>query len=752
MQYQFTLIDYTTDANGIATIIEEPNGWDGFELMLKRDEQTHGVFFNCSVDSLEFYGIGADIIKAAYLAKKIEAKVDILIEIKCDDCADFESLYNGKLIFAKYKYTQKDDCFVSIGVEEKGSLIQFRNKIDTKVSLDNSDKAALPFVASIPSKGILKTSELAILEDSVIDGQAQNDPKRIPRGAGVTSIISKFRNFSLGFTTEIKNEVDSLAGLSDNAESLNDVEALYILEESGTYNINLNINVRCMAWAFAQNNQVLGGTSLSYGGYNTMYAELYIRIAGVDYLLDSNNTTTWCIDGLANTTLPRTDGKNPTIDLSGTYTASHALNVGDKIYLYVRLQQDGQYHMTASKGDISWVQSVIANGTNTFDINFISYFPATDCQLYAINETFAEITENITTNDMTIYSDFFGRTDAEPYTSTADGCGSLMAVTKGEKIRNLLIQNQTPKLELSFKDVFDAMNCIYNIGIGIEPDTFGANDKLIRIEPVEYFYSNSVLLTCDNVDEVILENIESKSFQTIEIGFEKYEAEEATGVDEFLTKHEYSTKSTQVSNKLERVCKFVAGGYTWEITRRVGHDDTSDWRYDKETFVICLERSGGNMVVEQGNITSSDKIVDPPTILNYRITPIRMMMNWFKSVAAGLIDYTTDSIFYTSGLGNVFATGKNNNGCIIEATTLAENDNIDYSKFSNVADATPLWQPITATFKYPLSYTEFKALQLNPNGLINFSHSDSTFTSGYILELAYVPTDGIATFKLLLKA
>ena len=751
MIYQFTLTDYTINPLGVSTIIEEPNGWDGMELSLKRDEETHGVFFDCSVDSLEFYGEGASIIKAAYDLKKVEAKVDILIECKCADNDLFETLYDGRLVFTNYKYFQKDDCYVQIGIEQKGALIEFRNKIETKVNLDTSTKTALPFTASLPSKGILKTSDVSDMVNSDITNQAQTLKNIIPAGIGVCSSIYKDRYFSIGFDTQTKDEVDSYLGGGTDADVLLDNSELFICEESGTYNISLELNVTCMAWAYAQYNQSLGGTS-PYGGYNNMYAELHLMAGSNDITLDSDTTNTNCIDGLANTALPRLDGLNPTINLSSTYSNSFSLNVGDKIYCYVKITQEGQYHMNlASKDDVQYVQYIESNGTNTFNVNFISYYPATNCDLYAINETFAEITEQITNDEMTIYSDYFGRTDAQPYTSVADGCGALMAITKGEKIRRIEIQGQQPTLEVSFKDVFDSINAIHNIGIGIETDTHGTKDKIIRIELVEYFYdSTTTLLTCDNVAEIDFASEPKLMYQNVSVGYDKYEAEEATGIDEFLTKREYSTQSTQISNKKEIISKFIAGGYTIEITRRVGNDDTSDWRYDKEVFIMCLKRDSGNLVIEQGNVTSGTNMVDITTLYNYAISPARNMMRWFKTIAASLVDYTTDVLTYTTGLGNVFASGTNSNSCAIESGVIAENQNISYSDFIDSTNATPLWKPETATFKYPLSYTDWKSIQSQPNGVVKFSHDDTNWTYGYILELGYSPTDGIATFKLLL--
>ena len=38
------------------------------------------------------------------------------------------------------------------------------------------------------------------------------------------------------------------------------------------------------------------------------------------------------------------------------------------------------------------------------------------------------------------------------------------------------------------------------------------------------------------------------------------------------------------------------------ITRRKGNADSKDWRFDNDTFIICLRRYYGGLEVEQGNI------------------------------------------------------------------------------------------------------------------------------------------------------
>jgi hypothetical protein len=157
------------------------------------------------------------------------------------------------------------------------------------------------------------------------------------------------------------------------------------------------------------------------------------------------------------------------------------------------------------------------------------------------------------------------------------------------------------------------------------------------------------------------------------------------------------------------------------------------------------------MIVEQGNVTSGTNMVDIPTLYNYAISPARNMMRWFKTIAAGLVDYTTDLLSFTTGLSNVFASGTNSNSCVIEGNAISENQNISFTNFANSSDATPLWKPIYVTFKYPLSWQQFVSLQSNSKGVIAFSRNSTTFEYGYIVEVNYKPNDGLATFKLLLS-
>jgi hypothetical protein len=64
-----------------------------------------------------------------------------------------------------------------------------------------------------------------------------------------------------------------------------------------------------------------------------------------------------------------------------------------------------------------------------------------------------------------------------------------------------------------------------------------------------------------------------------------------------------------------------------EVTRRKLGTNTTDWRYDNDTFIICLAENGsGDYTSEAGGMVSSGSItptsiLDPDSVYNFRISP-----------------------------------------------------------------------------------------------------------------------------------
>ena len=353
---------------------------------------------------------------------------------------------------------------------------------------------------------------------------------------------------------------------------------------------------------------------------------------------------------------------------------------------------------------------------------------------------------------MTMYSDYLGRTDAEPYTSISDGCGALESITKGLLIRRATLQGNEPVMAVSFKDLFEAFCSIHNLGYGIEDDS-NTGGKMIRIEPMEYFFPSTIIFSADKIPMVDFANSTAKQYGKFNFGYEKFEAEEFNGLDEFLSKREYRSPLNS-KNILEQVCKFISSGYSIEVTRRIGNADSKDWRLDNEYFVICLKRGYMDaLVVEQGGITDDMNIIDPTTIYNFRISPMRNAMRWMKYILGMFaipLDSTKSYLQFTDGTGNYFAEGKLTTGCILESVALKENGDLSIDLFDDMSQGIPIWSSKQPKFTYPLSRDAFKAILANPTGVVEYECAGIT-REGYISELDYKPASGDATFTLIPK-
>ena len=157
-----------------------------------------------------------------------------------------------------------------------------------------------------------------------------------------------------------------------------------------------------------------------------------------------------------------------------------------------------------------------------------------------------------------------------------------------------------------------------------------------------------------------------------------------------------------------------------------------------------MRRSGDDIIVEQDNITDDDNILDPPTLLNFRITPARMVSNWFKLVTAFMRGVR--EVVFSSGKGNTLAEGRCISDCDISGNVLAENQNIDSNDIAN--DTTPIFTAETVEIKgVPLSFRQYLEIKANPHGLVRYTCAGAG--AGWIKELKYKIVDGTADFILL---
>lgn len=608
--WRFTL----TDRNGATLQFNSPPGWDKNITDIKRDLDWHGVFFNREGQNLQYHDKPGQWLKAEYDQYGVQGIMYLTIEEECD--GEWLTNDTGKFVFGAYKYFCGPECYVTCPLEAISAVMDLRNRMNQKVDLEKlvafDGATALPPYAGLamdlllPSKGIL-LQDLASNEEvfsTPVQGVGVNDNP----GSGPFN-NSEYGMISFGVDKIIASEIGSFSFGS---------QPLYncVLTNAGSFGCPLPLYT---LWMYPdliptpdQGIRPLDlSPALNYADGTTNFG-IVSDVGDLDVNLHLDFTQRNCttlIYGTALCVLPG-DKDGTAINHYHWLAVNHnssslvyhdpafVLNRGDRIYAFVYVYH---YKTEAQTLDPTPAFDIATRAGDFFNFKTLTHTDPTKSKVFLINEAFSRVAESITNNKLKVYSDLYGREDSEPYQaqSGVDGCGSRIAITNGLRIRRAenRIPGQPSVYSVSLEDLWNGMNPIHNIGMGVEPDTFRPGFDRLRIEDWRFFYKNDVVLQTLNVPKITRSCYAKNIYSTFKFGYQKWEAEQYNGLDEFLTQRYYRTGLSQVKNDLVKLSTFVSSGYALEITRRLGNDTSQDWRYDNDTFPICLQRGKYTIVV-----------------------------------------------------------------------------------------------------------------------------------------------------------
>lgn len=718
--------------------IEEPQGFDNILLNIKRDDNWHGIFFEASTSELAFYGVAATYLKDKKETQGLKSDVTFKALQSCGIYDEPEIIFEGKLDFGKYTESCGNTCLVRVPVEQIGCLMTLRNRYDQKVDLDamttfnkmsplqQYDK--LNFEMELPAKELQ-----AAVDGSVAVAGYTHDSDHSTIGSGSLTLIrvdyeiERYSNIATGNLIGINN-------CESNSGSLDCTGPI-------TPQLLFEDVIDCFDGDYDYSVRYKGTLNLGSG---TTLVQIKMKIVKWDGTGTIFNDATIVQEFTLFDGLPTPPSGPLTEVFDHTLTGTTTIADGEGFYAFIEVFLGiGVAHL-----------NVVFDTETSFTLSAVKVCPPTDANVYAINETLSRITEAITDNCLKVKSDYYGRTDSQPYASAEDGCGSLRVTTSGLKIRRA----PTPAFFASLKDMFDGLRGIDNIGMGIESNPFLSGFDWLRIEPVEYFYQDTEILALPFVPEALISIQEQLHYSNIDSGYQKWEVERINGLDEPNSNRKYRTGLTSVNNPIDITSKLVAGSYAIETTRQQSFADTgaADTTYDNETFIICVERQAYGFIVEQGNIDNPANVFSPQTLYNWRIRPFSNLMRWFKSIANSYpnIFDSSHKLFFASGTGNFLAEGEIGGAypaCKLENGVKAENRDLGVLDFTDVTQATPLWKPEYATLKYPLSVADYKTLKANPLGYISFQCGTGEWRKAYIQNLRYRLNKGECDFVLKLK-
>jgi hypothetical protein len=733
---------FTITYNSITTVISEPIGWNETEIVIRRNKEFHGIFFEYSLNKLRYHGTAYTILKDAYETLGIDAEAELLIEYKCDDSDTFEEFYTGKFAFNQIKIEEGNGCFIEIPIEQIGCVNTFLNRKDQKVNLNSNldfNEDALTAYAGLNESLAFPPKEIFL----------QNIYNKVPETDleytdDVIRLTGQPENYFFAFTfDETQNEIPTSNSIFDIGRSIPDYEVFNFDKWTEGYNGLIDVTSISQLYCFNESYNVsikLKGTFTDSSVSTRLYDAYFVlrwgnENDGYNFLLLTPNF------GFSSSGV---NTYNFDIDVQTTVTMA----LGDRLYLYAGLL-NYTYTTTIDYFDCSFVFDEAEVTVDT-----LSLCESTSSKVAYINEALSRTVEAITNDCIRVKSNYYGRTNSLPYSSSIDGCGGLRVITDGLNIRKKLLSDGTvPPITVSFDDMMNGLNPIDNIGYGIEDDPNRAGFKQLRVEPFDYFYDSSTSITLRKVPAIETTVDESRIYSQINIGYEKWESEEFNGLDEINTNRTYRTVLNSVKNTLTKISSFITSGYALEITRRNG-TNSNDWRFDNDIFLVQLRRVGIGTFVEFFNTAQLlfANLLTPNTTYNIRLSPIRNLMRWFPIIQSSWSKQATSPIElkYTDGTANIKAeTQILVNGCTAELNTflLSESRNISKNDLLGVI-ADPLWEPEQIKFEFPLSYQQFKTLRQFPYKKIKILGNFGD-RSGWIEQINYKPNTGIATFTLL---
>lgn len=720
-------------------LTKDPRGWENLILKHERDELYHAVFYFFS-EELAFFckGAGKTFIDNAYNDKGSEAEVTIKLEYRCGN--GFSSLFPGRLNMKSYHqdFIGKT-LYTFVNVEKTGITHLVRNREDTKVDLTSRvslDGSLLNNYTDAPYD--LNLHSKVIYLESKWDKDNTDTACTTYSTSSTTAVWSVPEFFMRKGDIHTSNEVDFIFSntttIPGNFPIINTSgEEIYILPDTFTveWDISGIFTDRSNVSLVGDNNCGEGALQmfLRTTGGAPMILSLYYGQTLAQADADGSSVQLAVIPAWAASTSIEIQ------PFSGSGLVQITLNTGDKLWLVW-----GFVYNITTGGFIPDITRTWEYNASFLKISIDSTAAPSTAKAIAIHEAWSRLSESITNQtNFAFYSEFFGRGNSQPLNYTSNGCGSFTSITNGLNIRGF----EKP-IYFAIQSFFSACNVVWNLGLGIERIN---GQEVIRIEEKNHFYNDTVIFQCLGVSKATMRFDEMKVYNTIEIGYDKWEIEVVNGLDEPMTEAQFALVDIKsIKNNLVQKSTYVAGMYAIELTRRKDsvRFPTEDYQYDNENFFIALNRTVDangnpsmlNVAEKDENFSNITNLYFPETAYNLRFQLRFLLARWMNMFTGGLTKLAPSLIKPTYTEGNPDCTTTSLTNCRSDAQGISVKNVQEFTYPDANFDSEPLFLPEEYEFDYPVSYSQYVQLIQNPNGVVEWSDRGGTY-QGYIKSMSY---------------
>lgn len=724
IEYQFILSyngnDLTLPDN------EQPKDFTGVNSVIKRDLETHGLFFKFTSSDLllKFTGSGRDFLNDAWLNEGLDAQVTLTINRRQDEYSSWVQAYQGTAIMRNriYNLDYFEVDFAEFNILSK---IQARKKIPYNTSkstnLDGgvitNNLTTFDYNSKIlklqSSFGVASGLQFTLqkINSNVDTGTTTNAGafKLIDTGASFLSsaavmVGSRVSN-STDSTESIVLEVnsDTVLTLADDIFDASELYSIYSNFETdnsfvpaGTEAFNEGLDE--IEYPNGDKGLLDGepefddGSKLTpvYDGTNSLLAWLFEsgfsfqRIPSVEeYSVEievnvrfdvlSDEPARYClveyeVDRLGNESISQihlgsyVTSGDGIVEQSDTYTITVTRRNSKKIIFGFTTDVDPSGAETTTV-----LGYPITTQPNEIDENICIYLKATWLSQYPDTTIEGQSVFNAINKNLEYITG-----EQNLLTSNLLDTGGILENLYESNGR--LIRGYSEGIVADLQKRLDSINAIFGIGHGYQKSDYNTDDYEYRVEVPEYFYADEEMVDVGEVaqDSFTEEYNEFFNFNEIQVGYKDYPAGEdlPNSINDFCNVYKYFLPFETLIGGQEGftrrayISEYIASDFLWEITRRkqFTNEASKSWKYDNDLFVLLLGYDNSQLRDSVENV-SGDGYDDNQVVIT--------SFNWLLNPKYNLYNHSRviNSIFYTKPLSS-----------LITLTSTELNNDIDFNQ------------------------------------------------------------------------
>lgn len=662
--------------------------WRDIRPALKRHEQYRTIIPTVTLSNLELVGEAKDYVDGKYDTDGLHAVTSIAIHLLNPKTGDYEAWMTGELDYATYNYLGSE--VTSIGVKPVDFVTKWltndTNTLRLQELTDVYGSAITPFAEetielplySAVLRDVLdvtvtpQTLDIGLSTNEVDFGTDNININTFPNTGGVDN------NEPWVYNTQTK--VNPFPTTNFPVFAILGTEDLDITVEYDIDYLCELINGLGDAW------DIRFRFRLEYFEAPVVWNELITE----EFYADTGVNTSYTFAG----------------NKSGTFTYTFSPTAEPDVRSLSLVAIIDYVPGGANAPEID-VRSITVNSLR-YKITRDTTYPETTCQVMPAYEVLLRTLQQATGRNDALISDFFGRTDTPIRTYGSDGEGSLLVLTSGQLLRNFPLADYP--LQMSFSQAFEILNALYNIGAGIE---YVSGVPYVRVEPIEYFYPAD--LPSEKLQDPSgyqLAPALEMLYSDMKIGYTKVEKFIPGGINSGHGEREFATPLAGiVKNSADLNLEAVASNVLIETGRRKPYssEDTDNWTYDEDIFLIQCRRQSGDLVPEKNeNFTTVTGIPYIDRTYNLNLLPTRRLLKRHISTVM-LAGFRKASAYlrYLSGTVNTDITTQRTG----ELAAIAE-------QYTDIPDATLLVEPELIQVTHPLTHESLVSLMAAPTTVI----------------------------------